>query len=75
MNTPLVRGLDYLFKVAHKFTSLNCHNITIKLWKQKGNNNTKKQYLQFLYKIKFLQTFLNLGSQRRALEDLFVETH
>ena len=28
-------GLGFLFKFAHKFTSLNCPNITIKLWKQK----------------------------------------
>ena len=34
-----------------------------------------KQYLQYLYKIKFSQTFANFGSQRRALEDLIVETH
>ena len=24
-------GLGFLFKFAHKFTSLNCHNITINL--------------------------------------------
>ena len=35
MKIPLVRGLDYLFKFAHKFTSLNYHNIKIKLWKEK----------------------------------------
>ena len=34
-----------------------------------------KQYLQYLYKIKFSQTFANLGSQRRTLEDLIIETH
>ena len=34
-----------------------------------------KQYLQYLYKIKFSQTFENLGSQRRTLEDLIIETH
>ena len=34
-----------------------------------------KQYLQYLYKIKFSQTFANFGSQRRALEDLIVETN
>ena len=34
-----------------------------------------KQYLQFLYKITFSQTFANFRFQRRALEDLIVETH
>ena len=34
-----------------------------------------KQYLQYLYKIKFSQTFENFRSQKRALEDVIVETH
>ena len=34
-----------------------------------------KQYLQYLYKIKFLKIFSNFGAQRRALEDLIVETY
>ena len=34
-----------------------------------------KQYLQYLYKIKFLKIFSNFRAQRRALEDLIVETY
>ena len=37
-------GLGLLFKIAHKFTSLNCHNITKKLWKKRNNNNTKAMF-------------------------------
>ena len=29
-----------------------------------------KHYLQYLYKIRFLQTFAKLESQRRAMEDV-----
>ena len=68
-------GLGFLFKFTHKFTSLNCRNVTRKLWKQKKKTIILKQYLQFLYKIKFSQPFANFGSQRRALEDPIVETH
>ena len=34
-----------------------------------------KQYLQYLYKIRFSQTFTNLGFQGRALGDLIAGTH
>ena len=47
---------------------------------EEKNNNTKIMYIkdnnfQYLYEKKFSQTFANFGSQKRALEDLFIEIH
>ena len=33
------------------------------------------QYLQYLYKIRFSQTFAKVESQRKALQDSIVETN
>ena len=72
-------GLIFLFKFAHKFTSLNFHNITIKLWKQKKiiiiikNKKQKKthtiileQYLQYLYKNKVFTNFRQLWVSKKS---------
>ena len=67
-NIYFILGLGSLFK----FVSL----IDIILQQNFGRKKTiLKQYLQYLYKVKFLQIFASFGSQRRALEDLITEKH